>query len=244
MAHPSNPGATPIAPLPDTRELRQKVLETCFLMRDSLGFFIGTWGNISVRVEDGLLVTPTRANYEELQLEDLPVVSWEGVKLRGSKLPTSETELHRQIYLARPDFGALIHHHAPWSAAFACARQPIPVVSDDMAMVVGGPVQCAPYVPAGRHHELAKAVRETIGPDAQAVLMSNHGTICGGRDLDEATLCCQFVEKAAQVFIQAKALGGAFPLTESQWREERDHYVSRYGRAADLRGVVREKPGF
>jgi len=232
----------PITPFQDTRELRQAVLDTCFLMRDTLGYFVGTWGNISARLKEGLLVTPTRANYEELKPEDLPVVSWEGVPLKGERLPTSETELHRQLYLERPDLAALIHHHAAWSSVFACAHRPIPVITDDMAMVVGGEVRCAPYMPAGRHHELAQAVRAAIGPDAQAVLMSNHGTICGGRTLEEAVLCCQFVEKAAMIFLLGQQLGGVQPLAEAQWREERDHYMLKYGKAADLAGVLVEKP--
>lgn len=232
----------PTPPFRDTTELRQAVIDTCFLMRDRLGFFIGTWGNISVRLEEGLLVTPTRANYEELRPEDLPVVSWEGVKLKGVMLPTSETELHRQLLLERTDLAALIHHHAPWSSVFASAQKSIPVVTDDMAMVVGGEVHCAEYFPAARHHDLARAVRTAIGPDAQAVLMSNHGAICGGRNLEEAVLCCQFVEKAAQVYLMGQLLGGVKPLAEASWREERDHYISKYGRAADLAGVVVEKP--
>lgn len=235
------PALPPATPFRDTIEIRQAVIDTCFLMRDRLGYFIGTWGNISVRVEEGLLVTPTRANYENLKPEDLPLVSWEGVKIKGERLPTSETELHRQLYLERPDLAALIHHHATWSSVFACARRPIPVVSDDMAMVVGGEIRCAEYAPAARHHELARAVRGAIGPDAQAVLMSNHGALCGGRTLEEAILCCQFVEKAAQVFLMGQLVGGVQPLAEAHWREERDHYLFKYGRPADLAGVLVEK---
>ena len=92
---------------------------------------------------------------------------------------------------------------------------------------------------AAQHHALAQAVRAAIGKDAQAVLMSHHGAICGGRTLEEAILCCQFVEKAAQVFLMGQLLGGVKPLDEAHWREERDHYLLKYGRAADLEGVLK-----
>ncbi len=228
----------PIQPLADTVELRRRVLETCFFMRDTLAYFVGTWGNMSVRTEEGLLVTPSRVNYEELTPEDLALVSWEGKKLKGERVPTSETELHRQIMLERPDLAVLIHHHAPWSSAVACAHKAIPVLSDDMAEVIGGQVNCAPYVPAGRHKELAAAARAAIGPDACAVLMGNHGVICGGRTMDEAVVCCRFVEKAAQILIQVQAIGGVVEIPETLWREERHRYLYKYGRAEDLADVL------
>ena len=87
----------------DSVAIREQVIRTCFFMRDRLGYFVGTWGNISVRLDDGLLVTPSRTAYEDMTPEDLVVVKWQGGVLRGKRLPTSETELHRQILLARPD---------------------------------------------------------------------------------------------------------------------------------------------
>ena len=231
----SNP---PVTPLEDTIALRQKVIDTCFLMRDRLGYFVATWGNISVRLADGLLVTPSRMNYEGLEPKDLVVVAWEGGVLRGERLPTSEMELHRQVLLERPDLGALIHSHSRWASVCACAHKTIPVLVDDMAEVIGGEVRCAPYVPAGRHRQLAEAAREAIGPDAGAVLLGNHGVVAGARDLDEAVVACQFVEKAAMILVHAKSLGGARPIPEALWREERDRYLYKYGKREDLEDLL------
>lgn len=222
-----------IAAAADTTALRQQVITTCLHLRDRLGYFVSTWGNLSVRVTEGLLVTPSRVNYEELRPEDLVLISWEGKKLKGERLPTSEMELHRQILLERPDLGALIHNHSPWASVCACAHHAIPVISDDMAEVIGGEVNCARYVPAGRHKELAQAVREAIGPEATAVLMANHGVLAGGRDLAEAVTGCVVVEKAAMALLHAKSLGGIKPLPEELWREERHRYLYKYGRPED-----------
>lgn len=223
----------------DTVALREEVLRTCFFMRDRLGYFVGTWGNISVRLEDGLLVTPSRMSYEDVRPEDLVVVGWEGGVLRGHRVPTSEMELHRQLMLERPDLGALIHSHSPWASVCACAQRSIPVLTDDMAEVIGGEVCCARYAPAGRHRELAAAAREAIGPDASAVLLANHGVVAGGRDLAEAIVACQFVEKAAMILIQAAAIGGARPIPEELWREERHRYLYKYGKPEDLAEILK-----
>jgi L-fuculose-phosphate aldolase len=222
----------------DSIPLRQAVIETCLLMRDRLGYFIGTWGNISVHLEEGALVTPSRMIYEDVTPDDLVVVGWEGGVLRGNRLPTSEFELHRQILRKRPDLGALIHSHSPWASVCACAGRAIPVLADDMAEVIGGEVRCAPHVVAGRHRELAAAAADAIGPDACAVLLGNHGVVAGGRDLAEAVIASQFVEKAAMILIQAQALGGVRPIPEALWREERDRYLHKYGKPEDMAGLL------
>jgi L-ribulose-5-phosphate 4-epimerase len=223
-----------VAPPPDSIALREEVLRTCLYLRDRLGYFVGTWGNISVRIVDGLLVTPSRVNYEQVTADDLVVVGWEGRVVRGRRTPTSEMELHRQLLLRRPDLGALIHSHSPWASVCACAHRAIPVLADDMAEVIGGEVHCARYVSAGRHRELARAAAEAIGPDAGAVLLANHGAVAGGRDLAEALVACQFVEKAAMILIHAAVLGGAQPIPEPLWREERHRYLHKYGTPEDL----------
>ncbi len=233
----------PAAPLSDSTTLRRAVIAACFYMRDRLGYFVGTWGNISVRVEGGLLVTPSRVRYEEVQPDDLVVVGWRGGVVRGHRVPTSETELHRQLMLARPDLGAIVHSHSPWASVCACAHRSIPVLSDDMAEVIGGPVHCARYVPAGRHRDLAQAARDTIGPDACAVLLGNHGVVAAGRDLDEAVIAAQFVEKAAMVFIQAQAIGEIKPIPDELWREERHRYLFKYGKPEDVADILRPPDG-
>jgi len=231
----------PTTPLQDTLELRRQIISTCLCLRDKLGYFIGTWGNISVRVEDGLLLTPSRMAYHDLQPEDLVVVSWNSAIVKGDRLPTSEMELHRALMLEKPFFGALIHAHSPYASVVASAHRSIPVLVDDMAEVIGGEVQCSPYVSAGKHKEMAQAAGETIGKDACAVLLGNHGVVAGGRDLEEALVAVQFVEKAAMILIQAESLGGAVPIPEPLWREERHRYLYKYGRAEDMRGVIADK---
>jgi L-fuculose-phosphate aldolase len=215
----------PVTPPPDAIELRWEVIRACFSLRDELGYFMGTWGSVSVRLEDGFLVTPSRMKFEEVKPEDLVVVDWEANVVRGHRPPTNDVELHRQVLLQRPDLGALIHSHSPWASVCACSHRPIPVLTDDMAAVIGGEVRATRYVPAGLDRELAQAARDAIGPDASAVLLANHGVVAGGRDLGEAVVAAQIVERGAMILIQSEALGGATPISEQHWRGERTRHL-------------------
>lgn len=219
-------------PFDDTAELRQEVIHTCLQMCE-LGYLLGTWGNVSVRVANGLLITPARTDYEGMQGDDLVVVSWEGKRLAGRRLPSSEMHVHRLLLAGRSDLGALIHSHPPYCSAVAAARQSIPCIVEDMAQVIGGEVRCSRYVPAGHHLELAEAAREAMGGEVAAALLANHGVVVGGRSLKEAVVATQVLEKAAQVCIQAAALGGAVPIPAAQVQEERHRFLFKYGTAAD-----------
>lgn len=228
----------PAPGLRDTSALREEVIAACLHLRDGLGFFIGTWGNISVRLTDGILLTPSRVDYSEMQPDDLVAINMDGQVVRGERVPTSEMELHRQILLERADLGALVHSHSAWASVCACAHCSIPVISDDMAEVIGGEVHCASYAAAGHHRELAQAARAAIGPEAWAVLLGNHGVVAGGRNLREAVVANQFLEKAAMAFVQARALGGVKPIPDTLWREERHRYLHKYGKPEDLEELM------
>lgn len=218
---------SPVAPAPDGIELRWEIIRACFLLRDRLGYFFGTWGSVAVRVQAGFLTTPGRMKLEDIKPEDLVVLDWEGKPQRGQRAPTDDAELHRQLFLQRPDLGALVHGFSPQASVCACAHRSIPVLTSDMAAVIGGEVRCARYVPAGRVQDLARSAREAIGRDACAVLLANHGVVAGGRELAEAVVAAQVLERAAAILIHSEALGGATPIAEQHWRAERVRYLQQ-----------------
>ena len=84
----------------DSDELREAIIRACLFMRDRLGYFVGTWGNISVRVQDGLLLTPSRMSYDAIAAEDLVVVGWEGGVVRRP------SRAHFRNGIAPPDTAA------------------------------------------------------------------------------------------------------------------------------------------
>ena len=215
-------------PLTDTPELRRSIIDGCRRLSD-LGFCIGTWGNISVRVEGGLLITPSRLDYDVMRPEDLAVVSWKGEILDGCRQPSSETELHRLLLERRSDIGAIVHSHSPYASLVSVARRNLPVCIEDMAQIIGDTVNCTSYTPGGRHRALAEAACAAIGDQAMAVLLANHGPVVGGRDLAEALVASQVLEKAAQAYLGAEALGGAHAIEAECVREERHRYLFKYG---------------
>lgn len=222
----------PIAPFQDNIGLRQNIISACLQLTD-LGFCIGTWGNVSVRVEEGLLITPSRVDYGTMREEDLVVVSWDGVRIKGSRPASSEMHLHRLLLLKRPEMGAVVHTHSPYASAIACARKSLPVMVEDMAQIIGGEVRCAPYTPGGRHIELAEAACEALGNEATAVLLSNHGPVTCGCNLAEAVVASQVLEKAAQLYVLANSIGGCTSIPEDMVTEERNRYLFKYGKDED-----------
>ena len=208
-------------------ELRREVIATCREM-SALGYCIYTWGNISVRLTNGIMVTPSRLDYATMTENDLVVVNLDGEKLSGSRIPSSETMLHCGLLAARADIPVWIHTHAPNASALACMHSGFPVIVEDMAQIIGGPVGCGEYQPGGRHRKLADAAVSALHPESCAVLLANHGVVVGGRSLSEALVATQVLEKAAGIWLA----GGEkiVPIPEELVREERNRFLYKYGK--------------
>jgi L-fuculose-phosphate aldolase len=209
----------------------KEIINTC-LDLEKIGYFIGTWGNVSVRVDEGLIVTPSRMSYSSITHNDFVVLSPTGQVLSGHRLPTSEADIHRLTYNRRCDIRAIIHSHSPCATAVACLHRSIPPFVEDLVQIVGGKVKCAPYVPAGQHQKIAAAVARTIGR-VNAVLLANHGCMGCGRTLAEAFLVCRIVEKAAYMMLAAGALGKVKSIPGKFVKSERYRFLYKYGTSAD-----------
>lgn len=225
----SLPAATPCK---DTTELRLSIIDASRRLSE-LGFCIATWGNFSVRVEEGLLITPSAIDYTRMTPADLVVCDWEGNRISGEQKPSTEMHLHRLLLLRRPEMGAVIHTHSPYASAAAAAVRAIPASTEDMAQIIGGPARCTEYVSGGLHLELAEAAAKRIGDDSAAVLLRNHGPVVMGRTLQEAVIAAQVLEKSAMLFVLAESLGGCVPLPEKAVREERRRFLFKYGREGE-----------
>ena len=213
----------------DTIEVRQQIVDVCLFLNKT-DYFVGTWGNISVRTDEGILVTPSAMDYQVQTPEDILLVSETGDVLKGVCVPSSETILHLELLKKRSDMGAVIHAHCKYLSVLACAHQDLPVVVEDMAQIIGGPVVCAPYTPGGRHTDLAKGTCNHIRDDSMGVLLANHGVVVGGRTLKETLTALQILEKAAAVYIEAKAIGGCVKIPKAEQKEEWDRYRYKYGK--------------
>jgi len=215
----------------DTREARKEIIETCLWMREQ-GLVFGTWGNVSARLDDGnILITPSKVPYELMQPEDLVVLAPDGSTVSGTRLSTSERELHRGILNARKDVGAIIHTHSPYAMAAAARNEGVPVISEEMCQLIGGAIPLTKaFVPSQEHVKLGEMAVDSL-TSSNALLIRNHGPFCFGRDLAEARVCCQIVEKSCQIYLQLLASGGINPIADEFVAAGRDYFLNGYGRS-------------
>lgn len=214
----------------DSPVLRQQVIDCCLWLVEK-GFVFGTWGNISVRLDDGnILITPSKVKYQVMKPEDLVVLAPDGRVVSGDRLATSEREIHRGIMIRRPDVGAIIHTHSPYAMAAAAQEEDIPPISEEMCQLLGGPIPLSSrFVPSEKHAELGRVVTDSLG-SANAVLIRNHGPVCCGADLEEAKICCQIVEKSAKIYLHLKG-GCRINAIEDRWvKAGRTYFLEGYGK--------------
>ena len=187
----------------------------------------GHLGNVSARLPDrpGMLITPSGIDYKTMTLEDIVVVV--GTEVYGRWKPSTECPLHQAIYDNRSDVGAIVHTHSPYATAFAVAERPIPAITEEIAQVIGGSIDHAPYAACGTTKLAEEAVKH-LG-SKQAVLLAKHGLVGVGRDLKEALLACIITEKTAQIAVFAQVLGGYWEFGPYEIRDLRDNYLNKYG---------------
>jgi L-fuculose-phosphate aldolase len=175
------------------------------------GLTVYTAGNISVRTKDntGFYIKPSSMHYADIQPEDLVQIDWEGTPAKDSHLPSIEHNMHRLIYLARPDAIAIVHTHSPYATTFACSKQRcgIPAALGEVLYYLGGPVPLAEYAPSGSLQLAQNAVR-CLGSEYSGILLKNHGALAVGKDLRQALDFAEIIEKAAESFILVQLLGG------------------------------------
>jgi L-fuculose-phosphate aldolase len=217
--------------LDENLDLRKAIIASC-LELEKRGHVVGTYGNVSVRTKTGLLITPSRIDYQSLTPQDLVEVTLAGELAEGHRLPSSELEVHRRIYLVRPDVGAVVHTHSLFATALSCRHESIPVIVEEQSQVIGGEIRCSKYIPAGRHRELGEEIAKTLG-GSNGVLVANHGTVSCGRSLAEAMFACEIVERVAQMHLLAGGPGVPVPIPDEFVRSERERWLYKYGKAGD-----------
>lgn len=166
----------------------------------------GTCGNISCRIpgQESILITPSSIPYEKIKNDDILIVDFKGHAV-GKRNPSVETPLHLAIYKKREDVGAIIHTHSLYSLAVSSSAESIPVFLDEIFSHIGGFIAVTPYAVPGSD-ELAENIVSCL-QDKNAVLLSNHGTVCCGKNLDNALEIADIVEKICKIYIFSSMLG-------------------------------------
>jgi L-fuculose-phosphate aldolase len=174
----------------------------------------GTSGNASIRVEGGMIVTPSGVAPDLLTPEGMVFVSEEGAPATGGLRPSTEFRMHHHILRGRPDAGAVVHCHSRHATILACCGKPIEPIHY-MVLVARTPrVAIAPFAPFGTQ-ALANHALDAMG-QGYACLLANHGQVTIGRGWQEALAIAEEVEEQAAITYGAHLLGGGALLTDGQ----------------------------
>lgn len=225
---------------PSYLSLRQQVVDTYRKMSETSLIF-SCDGNVSCRVPDGFLVTPSGVNIPDLTAAKVVLcdVGTGHAKAGESFKPSSESKgLHNAIYKARPDVGAIVHSHSIYACALACCQLPLPpahyavcelIQQVDFSNPNGGStmpfldqlsIQCAPYHTYGTK-AVGEATLKALGNN-HAALMANHGAVVVGPDLETAMYNAERLERECEIYwrsLQMQSVGAPKPL---QWKDVQD----------------------
>jgi L-fuculose-phosphate aldolase len=222
--------------------LRTGIVAACRHM-NAIGLNQGTSGNISARLGNRMLITPTGVPYHELAAEDVASMpidaeygSWD-----GKLAPSSEWRFHLDIVRARPDVGAIVHAHSTYATALAIARKDIPACHYMIAAAGGPTIRCSSYATYGTK-ELSEAALQAL-KDRTCCLLANHGMIATGPALDKAMWLAVELETIARQYVLSLSIGGPVLLPDAEIAHVMERFKSYGPRSKDQKdgGGLRRK---
>lgn len=192
---------------------------------------IGSAGNISVRVDDLTVITPSGVDYSEIGEDNVCVVDGAGRQVAGQGRPSSEYPMHRMIYGTRHDAKAVVHTHSVAAVAASVTCDEIPAVHYSILRLGGPTVRVAPYQTFGSE-ELAVSAAGALA-DRYAALLQNHGAIAYGPAIADAYSRAELAEWLAEVWARSCHLGGPRVLDDAELASvTRQAEQRRYAQAA------------
>lgn len=206
---------------------RQSIVEACRQM-NALGINQGTSGNISVRHNGAMLISPSATPYESMRAEEIALMPLEGDygSWQGPLKPSTEWRFHLDIMRARPDVGAIVHSHPTYCTALAMARKEIPAAHYMIAAFGGTSVRCAPYATFGTKELSVHALAALEG--RSACLLANHGMIVCGASLPKAMWLAVELETIARQYVLSLQIGGPVLLSDADIAATAEKFTS-YG---------------
>ena len=204
---------------------RREVVETCLFMQSS-GLIVGTAGNVSIRVDDKVAISPSGVPYETMTAEDVVVFSMDGERVDGILEPSSELPLHLSVY-RETAAKAITHNHAPASTALGLVVDEIPP-SHYYSAMLGGIIRVAPYAEFGTD-ELARNVTDALKGRSGA-LMKNHGAITIGPTVKKAAGLLPILEYVCEIHLRAMATGAPIALLSPEQMADAKAAIADYGK--------------
>ncbi len=219
---------------PETELAARAAIIATYRRAQELGINQGSAGNVSLRWHRGglagMLVTPAGLGADELGATD---IVWLGLddpqpEAQG-RAPSSEWRLHRDLYLARPEFGAIVHAHSSFAASLSCLpavqAEGIPAFHYMIAVAGGDDLRCSRYQTFGTQ-ELSAAVVEAMTA-RRACLMANHGQTAAGATVSAALALALEIETLCRMYAQVRQLGEPQLLSGEQMAQVHRQFATR-----------------
>lgn len=201
--------------------LRQSIIDACLQMNAN-GLNQGTSGNISVRLGDGILITPTSLPYDQTTPDDIVWLGFNG-ETKGTREASSEWRFHLDIMRDKPSVNAIVHAHPTYCTTLAIMGMEIPAVHYMVAAAGGNTIPCAPYATYGTA-ELSVHATNAL-KNRSACLLKHHGMIATGATLDKAMWLAIEVETIAQQYQGCLQIGTPPVLPD----DEIDRVLAKFG---------------
>ena len=209
------------------RRLRKALIATA-CATNSLGLNQGTAGNVSARTPQGFLITPSGLPFDQLVPEHVVEMDLEGRAASDPIAPSSEWRFHRDIFVNRPEVGAVLHAHPPYATALACAHREIPAFHYMVAVAGGKTIPCAPYAVFGTQ-ALSDNVLTAL-ENRHACLLANHGMVAVGPSLEAALELAKEVEELARQYHLSLQIGGPVILSDEAMTTVLERFKTYGGR--------------
>jgi L-ribulose-5-phosphate 4-epimerase len=181
--------------------------------------FAGTGGNLSLRCQgtNYMAITPSTVDYSLMKQEDIIVMKLDGEIIQGSLPPSSEWQMHAEVYKERDDVYGIVHTHSPCASGFAVAHERIPVILYEMLYFLHGDIAIvSPQIPGTP--EVGIYALEAL-ENRRACLLGNHVVLAIGSTIEEAHDCAIYVEDAAIICLKAGRAGEIYEIPDEEQKQ-------------------------
>jgi L-fuculose-phosphate aldolase len=195
------------------QQLKQDIVCICRMLHRK-NYLAATDGNVSVRLGDQLLITPSGVNKGIMEADQVITVDLEGSVIAGAGKPSSEIQMHLLAYRLRTDVNAVVHAHLPYATACTLAGiDLLEPILPEVVITLGG-IPTAPYATPGTI-EVPEAIRDYV-LEYDAILLARHGAMTVGRDVVDAYNKMEKLEHTARVVLAARLQGPLPPLSAAE----------------------------
>lgn len=208
-------------------KLRRALIDTTIAAQRE-GLNRGASGNLSVRCGDGFLITPSGVPAMEQNADDVVWMDFNG-NAQGQLKPSSEWRFHRDLFAARPEFGAVLHAHSTFATTLACLGHDIPPFHYMIAAAGGKTIRCAPYATFGTQALSDYAITSMEG--RKACLLANHGLLVAESSLERALALAMEVENLCELYCRTLQIGMPILLSDEEMEVVLEKFKS-YGQNA------------